>query len=272
MLRVALRGIAARRMRTFNTALAIALGVMLIAGTYVLTDTIDSSFGKIFEEGAKGTDVAVVPKTIVEDENGAGPPPLDARILEQVRGADGVQKAEAEIFNVGSVFGKDGERLGVGGAPNFVVSADQKPFSPFNYVEGRPPASRDEAALDRLTADKEGFRVGDRIRIGGAGGARTYRLVGIAKYGTVSSFGGAVIAILTLPEAQRALDYGPRFDSVAVQAQPGTTRDQLKANRRLPVPRRPQPGAEVPAAQHLDQHSRVGHPRHRAPPRQRARR
>jgi putative ABC transport system permease protein len=95
MLRVALRGIAARRMRTFNTALAIALGVMLIAGTYVLTDTINSSFGKIFEQGAKGTDVAVVPKTIVKDDNGNGPPPLDARILEQVQGADGVQKSSA---------------------------------------------------------------------------------------------------------------------------------------------------------------------------------
>jgi putative ABC transport system permease protein len=236
MLRVALRGIAARRMRTFNTALAIALGVMLIAGTYVLTDTINSSFGKIFEEGAKGTDVAVVPKTVVEDENGAGPPPLDARLLETVEGVDGVQKAEGEVFNVGSVFGKDGDRLGVGGAPNFVVSADQKPFSPFNYVQGRPPANRNEAALDELTADKEGFRVGDRIKIGGAGGARTYDLVGIAKYGTVSSFGGAVISILTLPEAQRALDYGPRFDTIAVQAAPGTTRDQLKADVRAAIP------------------------------------
>ena len=46
-------------MRAFTTWLAIFLGVALVAGTYVLTDTINKSFGEIFSESLKGTDVAI---------------------------------------------------------------------------------------------------------------------------------------------------------------------------------------------------------------------
>ena len=48
MRRVALRGLLARKTRLLLTALSVALGVTLIAGTYVFTDTINASFDKIF--------------------------------------------------------------------------------------------------------------------------------------------------------------------------------------------------------------------------------
>ena len=48
MTKVALRGIGARKLRAFTTWLAIFLGVALVAGTYVLTDTINRSFEEIF--------------------------------------------------------------------------------------------------------------------------------------------------------------------------------------------------------------------------------
>jgi len=50
MLKVALRGVFARKLRAFLTALAVFLGVALMTGTYVLTDTFTNSFGQIFEE------------------------------------------------------------------------------------------------------------------------------------------------------------------------------------------------------------------------------
>ena len=63
MIRLALRGIAARKLRVFATTFAVFLGVGLVTATYVLTDTINASFDDIFSESLKGTDVTVTPKT-----------------------------------------------------------------------------------------------------------------------------------------------------------------------------------------------------------------
>jgi putative ABC transport system permease protein len=41
VIRVALRGLLGRKLRAILTALAIILGVAMMSGTYVLTDTID---------------------------------------------------------------------------------------------------------------------------------------------------------------------------------------------------------------------------------------
>ena len=62
MRRVALRGLLARRTRLALTTLAVALGVMLIAGTYVYTDTINGSFDQIFTQSYKGTDAVITPR------------------------------------------------------------------------------------------------------------------------------------------------------------------------------------------------------------------
>ena len=79
--KVALRGIGARKMRAFTTWLAIFLGVALVAGTYVLTDTINKSFGEIFSESLKGTDVAITARQDVETagRHAAGLPGAPAR-------------------------------------------------------------------------------------------------------------------------------------------------------------------------------------------------
>src|SRR5437764_768021 len=51
MLAVSLKGMAGRKLRTVLTALAVVLGVALIAGTYILTDTINHQFDQIFAQG-----------------------------------------------------------------------------------------------------------------------------------------------------------------------------------------------------------------------------
>ena len=49
MTRVALKGLWGRKLRTVLTAMAIVLGVSMISGTYVLTDTITASFTQVVE-------------------------------------------------------------------------------------------------------------------------------------------------------------------------------------------------------------------------------
>ena len=57
MLGVALKGLAARKFRASLIALAIVLGVAMISGTYVLTDTINNGFNAIFQTQYKNADL-----------------------------------------------------------------------------------------------------------------------------------------------------------------------------------------------------------------------
>ena len=51
MTSLTIRGLLSRKARALLTGLAVLLGVAMISGTYVFTDTINSTFDKVFEEG-----------------------------------------------------------------------------------------------------------------------------------------------------------------------------------------------------------------------------
>src|SRR5688572_30813238 len=111
MTKVALRGIAARKLRAFTTWLAIFLGVALVAGTYVLTDTINESFSEIFSESLRGTDVAITSQTDISSD-ATGPPPFDGSLLARVRDVNGVVAAAGSVFSVGRFVDEEGEGVG----------------------------------------------------------------------------------------------------------------------------------------------------------------
>jgi putative ABC transport system permease protein len=231
MLKVGLRGVFARKLRAFLTALAVFLGVALMTGTYVLTDTFTNSFGQIFEESSEGTDVAIVPKEAVESEGPTDPPPMPARLLDEVKKVDGVAEASGSIFSLGvSLIDEDGDRIGSGQAPSFGASVSPEPFDAFDYPEGRPPETPDEVAIDKATADDEGLGIGDEITVSGNEAARKYEIVGIGQLGGVESFGGATVAVLTLDEAQRLADKVDEFDQISVAAEEGVDPLALKAD------------------------------------------
>jgi len=129
MLKVGLRGVFSRKLRAFLTALAVFLGVALMTGTYVLTDTFTNSFGQIFEESNEGTDIAVVPRDAVDSQQGADPPPMPDRLLDDVRKVDGVAAAAGGIFSAGvALIDDEGDRIGSTQAPAFGASTQPQRF------------------------------------------------------------------------------------------------------------------------------------------------
>jgi putative ABC transport system permease protein len=223
--RVALRGLADRKLRALTTTLAVFLGVALMAGTYVLTDTINASFDDIFEESLKGTDVVVNPKEVV-DQQDREPPAFPASHLERVREVHGVAAATGGIFSLGRILDRHGDPIGAEFAPNFVSSVLPGRFETLTLVHGRRPRSATETALDQQTADRGGLHVGDRVGVAAEQPVRHYRIVGITRLGD-TSFGGAGIAQLTLPEAQRITDKVGEFDQISVAAAKGLDPQRL---------------------------------------------
>ncbi|HEY1275700.1 MAG TPA: FtsX-like permease family protein [Thermoleophilaceae bacterium] len=234
MTRVALRGLAARKLRAFTTWLAIFLGVALVAGTYVLTDTINHSFEEIFTESLKGTDVAITARNDVEQQD-TGPPAFPASLLQKVRSVDGVEAAEGSVFASARFVDKDGDPIGSQFAPNFVSSTQSKRFEALDYKQGRPPLGAHEASIDTQTADNGDLKLGGRLRIAGERHVTSYRIVGLTQLGN-ASFGGAGIAQLTLPEAQRVTDRVGQFDQISIAAEPGVSPVELRDRLREVMP------------------------------------
>jgi putative ABC transport system permease protein len=234
--KVSLRGLAQRKLRGFVTALAVLLGVAFIAGSYVLTDTINKSFDEIFDVAYAGTDVAISSSTTGQGD-AANPPAFPARYIDRVRQVPGVEKAAGGIFSPVSFVDAQGDRLGTGFAPEFASSTAPEPFDTLTYVEGNPPVTPDEASIDESTAAREGLEVGGTLRISGEAGVKAYRIVGIQRLGDTSS-GGSGTAQLTLPEAQRLTGKEGEFDGISVQAAPGVTPQELTRRIREVLPPR----------------------------------
>ncbi len=232
-----LRGFMQRKLRVLLTAIAIALGVALMAGTYILTDTINHSFAAIFTEVGRKHDVVVTPAETLGRQTRAENSPVTEATLARVQTVPGVAKAAGSIFHQATLLDSQGKRLGGGHAPSFVGSVVPAPFSSFTVATGRFPASAGEVAIDQATAERKGLRVGQEMQIAGAAPVTRYRIVGIVKFGSGQSFGGASTALLTVHEAQRVVGEPGGFDQIDVAALPGVTPQQLRTRIRAALPR-----------------------------------
>ena len=235
MIRVALRGLLGRKLRAILTALAIILGVAMMSGTYVLTDTIDKAFSTIFDESYAGTDVVVSGKGADIDFQGVSStaPPVDESLVDEVRALPDVEAASGSVSDETNtkIIGSDGKAINTQGAPSLGFGIDPSPeaqrFNPLNLVEGTWADADDEVVIDAGTADRESYAVGDTIEIATIQPKQDFEITGIAKFGDVDSLGTATFAIFDLPTAQKLLDREGKVDSISVAGADGTTPEQL---------------------------------------------
>jgi putative ABC transport system permease protein len=235
MIGVALKGLAGRKFRATLTAIAIVLGVAMISGTYVLTDTIDKAFSQIFDESYAGTDAVVTGKgaDIHFQGDTAETPPVPADLLEQVRALPSVEIAMGGVYNEADtkILDRNGKAINTQGAPSLGFGFDTRPafsrFNPLNLVAGRWPAAPEEVVIDQGTADRQGYDVGRRILISTLKPKQEFTLTGIAKYGDVASLGTATFAVFELDTARKLLDREREFDAISVAGKAGTTPEQL---------------------------------------------
>jgi ABC-type antimicrobial peptide transport system permease subunit len=234
MIRVALRGLAGRKLRAALTAIAIVLGVAMVSGSYVLTDTIDKAFKVIFVESYAGTDAVVSGKGAdfsFEGESAAAPPVPEA-VLDQVRAVDGVEVATGSVGDDQTkLLAPDGEAIDTGGAPALAFGFDTSPqyarFNPLDLVEGRWPAGSGEIVVDEGAASDEDIALGERVGVAALGPTRELEVVGIARYGGVSSIGSATFAIFDLRTGQELFQKEGQLDTVQAAAEPGVSPEEL---------------------------------------------
>jgi putative ABC transport system permease protein len=82
MTAVALKGLLGRKLRSILTGLAIVLGVAMISGTFILTDTINKAFTNVFSVSYRHSDAIVSGKQFVSQANSI--PTVPASVLGRV--------------------------------------------------------------------------------------------------------------------------------------------------------------------------------------------
>lgn len=230
MARVALKGLLGRKLRAALTAVAIVLGVAMVSGTFVLTDTIKAAFSTVFSTAYKNVDAVVTGRNAIgSSNNGGGPgsqaPSLPASLLTKVQSLPEVAQAAGGISDSAQLIGHDGKVISSGGAPGlaFSYSPDGQRFNPLSLTSGTWPSAPDQIAIDASTASKQNFHVGQEIGVIARGPVEHFRIVGTVTFAGVSSLGGATMSIFTLPTAQKLFDKQGRLDEINAAARSGTS-------------------------------------------------
>jgi putative ABC transport system permease protein len=251
MTRVALKGLLGRKLRVVLTAIAIVLGVAMVSGTYILTDTIKSAFASVFTQAYKNADAVITGESAIGTNNGnnnrTAAPALPAVLLTKVEHLPGVTAASGGISDTAQLVGHNGKVISRGGAPGlaFSYSASGQRFNPLTLASGNWPSGPSEVDIDASTASKNGFSVGQEVGVIARGPVERFRIVGTVKFAGVSSLGGATMAIFALPTAQRIFHKVGQFDSIELAAANGTTPQQLVREIRPLLP----PNAQVKTGQ-----------------------
>lgn len=235
MWKATIRSLMGHKLRLILTGLAVVLGVGFVTGTLVLSDTLKSTFDTLFNGVTAGIDVNVrSPKTFSEqsDQGGGGTThlPVPASLVDDVRRVPGVAAVTGAAESGSAIIvDKKGKAIQHTGPPTLGLSFPEDPLlTSLKVKEGRRPTAPDEVAIDVYTADKYGFRVGDRVAVITNGPARQYSLVATVRIGTADSLLGATVAAFEPATAQRNFNLVGQWSNLTVKAARGVSDTTLR--------------------------------------------
>ncbi|GIJ56015.1 ABC transporter permease [Virgisporangium aurantiacum] len=223
MLRYTLASVLAHKGRLLLTAVAIVLGVGLVAGTFVLIDTWRAAADEAAHRPPRGVDVVV--GAAQHGEEAVPVPfrgPVPAALVDRLARVDGVAATTGVVLGRAQVLGRDGHPV-AGREP---VARTVDPSFAGSLRAGRVPGGPAEVVIDPATAAALNLRVGNRVRVVVAGRApESVTVVGLL--GAPELAGAAFVGLH--PGAARYLL--PRADQVSfveVRAASGVSQRELR--------------------------------------------
>ncbi|MFE2012844.1 ABC transporter permease [Streptomyces sp. NPDC059491] len=232
VLKTSLRNFFAHKGRMALSAIAVLLSVAFVSGTLVFTDTMNTTFDKLFAVTA--SDVTVSPKGAAADDETpqtGRPEALPAALVEQVRTAEGVQAAQGSVAST-SVTVVDGRNKNVGptgGAPTIAVNWTPNELRSVELVSGHEPRGPTDVVVDGATAEKHHLKIGDPLRTIAVTGDFTAKISGIVDF-KVTNPGATVVYFDTATAQRELLGKEGLFTQITADAKPGVADEALKAN------------------------------------------
>jgi putative ABC transport system permease protein len=198
------------------------IGVLFIAATLTITDTVQSGFGSLFSNAYRNVSVVVREKTDVVRRNEAFRGRIDESLVDTARNTPGVAAAEPRITGYAYVVSARGvapaniasDTAGAPIAENWISDAELNPYS---LVSGTAPKEPGDVVIDRGTANGSKIAIGESINIVSRDGSSPGKVVGIVRFGSVDSPGAVPVVLFTKADAQRVLGEPGRIDEVLVR-------------------------------------------------------
>ncbi|MFH0519873.1 ABC transporter permease [Streptomyces sp. M41] len=230
VVKTSLRNFFAHKGRMALSAVAVLLSVAFVSGTLVFTDTMNTTFDKLF--AVTSSDVTVSPKESGDEDDGAGtgrPASLPASTVEKVAAVDGVEAAEGSVGSMNvTVVNSENKNMGsTTGAPTIAGNWTKNDLKSMEITSGHAPRGPTEVMVDSDTADKHDLKLGDELRTIAATGDIRARIVGIASW-KVTNPGAAVVYFDTETAQRTLLGATGRFTQVSVTAADGVSDAKLK--------------------------------------------
>ncbi|MGW6490685.1 ABC transporter permease [Streptomyces sp. NPDC055056] len=231
VLRTSMRNFFAHKGRMALSAVAVLLSVAFVCGTLVFTDTMNTTFDKLF--AVTSSDVTVLPKAAKSDDtpqNGK-PESVPASALAQARQADGVKSAEGAVSSMNvTVVNGDNKNMGsTTGAPTIAGNWTHNDLRSMEITSGHAPRGPTEVMVDADTVAKHHLKMGDELRTIAVTGDFKARIVGIATF-KVTNPGAAVVYFDTATAQRELLGSTGRFTQINVTAAAGVPDARLKQN------------------------------------------
>jgi putative ABC transport system permease protein len=239
MFKVTLRGTFSHILRLGLTVVAVIVSVAFMSGTQVLTSTLSTSFDKIFDDVYRNIDVNVRSTNVVDTGFGVIHGPIDESVIGTIDKVDGVKAAEGQVEAQLAILDKTGEPMGSqAGPPTFGLNWLTNPeLNGWHLNGGRPPETPTEVVLDKKTATKAGYVVGDTVKIQVNKGVKEFTVVGIGGFGSTDAYASASAALFQTATAQELLVEKGKFTWINVAGDDGVSQAELRNRVAAAVPR-----------------------------------
>ncbi|MEU5594660.1 FtsX-like permease family protein [Streptomyces sp. NPDC020298] len=228
MFRTALRNVLAHKARLLMTVLAVMLGVAFVSGTLVFTNTISDAYQKSSAKGFGQVDVAVTAEGQEDKGDTIGKTPeLTQALLDRSAKVPGADSATGVVTGFTAIADKSGKLIGGGWRSeggNYWGTKDAR----YPLVSGHAPSGADEVLIDSKTAERAGYKVGDKVRISVNGPVLTPVVSGIFTTDDGNVAAGGSLALFDTATAQKLFGKPGTYDEIDVKATPGTSQTALR--------------------------------------------
>jgi putative ABC transport system permease protein len=228
MLRLTLASTRGHLVRFLLTAFSVMLGVSFVAGTFVLSDSIDVTLKGLLSNSLKGVDVTVRgagSATGAALTGGGTPAALPLSLERTLAALPGAARVIPDYQGSALIAGRDGTAVGGGGgAPGlgFAFRADSPAFT---LVSGRGPTGPGEVVVERATLQKAKLAVGDTTQVVIGDRTRTVQITGEVTFGSLF---GATAVLVDEATARTAFAPDGTVPSFSITADPGVTQAALR--------------------------------------------
>jgi len=228
MIGVALKGLLGRKLRATLTTFAIVLGVTMISGSFVLTDTLGKSLDDSYGKAYKATDAVISSEEAIDTgDDTPEAPAFAADVLSKVESLPGVRLAHGSIEDQARLVDESGDPIGKGGSAMGVDPSADQSLNPLQLVAGDWPRGEGQVAIDKTTAEKQHFELGSTVGAYADGPVQKYRVSGIVRFGSDDSVGSGTMTVFDLATAQRLFEKEGKLDLIRVQAKEGVSDAEL---------------------------------------------